>query len=215
MENKLQLFEFNSQPVRVVWSESKRDWLYTLVDACKILQIGNPSDVVKRLLFPEGVDSIEVLTKGGLQKATCVTLANYADLISRSDTAPALEFRKWVWGEMFPAVLKTGSYSINGDINFDGYDNIKHLDLENNPELLRQAIQLYEDLGLIIRDKRKMLIEIEKENFPGNTFTRGRRKTLDIGLYLRQVADRFQFGVKIVGEEIVTQRAFWGQDRAI
>lgn len=142
----LQLFKFKGQDVRVVWSECKNDWYYVLVDTCRILEIGNPSDVVKRLLFKDGVDSIEVIDSlGRKQKTTCVSLPNYSDLISRSDTAPALAFRQWVWGEVIPAILQTGSYSING-INFQDYEQIGHLDLQNDPELLRQAVEFYEDL---------------------------------------------------------------------
>jgi len=92
MDNKLQLFEFNSQPVRVVWVSNEP--MPILADACKILEIGNPSDVVKRLLFPKGVDSIEVLTKGGRQMCTCISFPNYLDFVARSDKPNAIPFHK-------------------------------------------------------------------------------------------------------------------------
>lgn len=210
----LQLFKFKGQDVRVVWSERKNDWYYVLVDTCKILQIGNPSDVVKRLLFPEGVDQIEVLTKGGVQKATCVSLPNYSDLISRSDTAPALAFRKWVWGEVIPTILQTGSYSLNG-INFQDYEQIGHLDLQNDPELLRQAVEFYEDLMHAGSKKKTFLKGLEIEKYPENSYTRGKRKPMDIKLYKKQVGDKVQFGIAIVEKEKVVQKAFWGSDRSL
>ncbi len=215
MSNKLQLFNFEGQEVRVVWIDDKKDWRYILTDVCKLLGIANASQAAQRLKADGICQTYIIDALGREQEVLCIDEPNYFRLIFRSDKPNAIAIQDWTYEEVLPAIRKTGSYSISEDINFQGYNNIMHLDLKDNPELLRQAIQLYEDLGLTIRDKRKMLIEIEKESFPGNTFTRGKRKTLDIGLYLRQVSDRFQFGVKIVGEEIVIQRAFWGQDRAV
>jgi prophage antirepressor-like protein len=114
MENKLQLFEYNGQPVRVVWIGN--DPMPVLVDTCKILEIGNPSDALKRLLFKDGVAQSEVTDRlGRKQPTTIISLPNYLDFVARSDTEPAVEFRKWVWGEVMPTILKTGSYSLNNE----------------------------------------------------------------------------------------------------
>ena len=178
MDNKLQLFEFNSQPVRVVWASNEP--MPILADACKILEIGNPSDVVKRLLFPKGVDSIEVLTKGGRQMCTCISFPNYLDFVARSDKPNAIPFREWVFGEVLPAIFKTGSYSINGELSLTGYNEISHLDLLDDPELLRIAIQFYEDLMHASGQKKALLKGLENEKYPENSFTRGKRKPMDI-----------------------------------
>jgi prophage antirepressor-like protein len=82
MDNKLQLFQFNSQPVRVVWVGN--DPMPIFADTCKCLGIGNPSDAVKRLLFKDGVVQIEVIdSMGRKQNATCISLPNYLDFVAR------------------------------------------------------------------------------------------------------------------------------------
>lgn len=87
----LQLFKFKGQDVRVVWSERKNDWYYVLVDTCKILEIGNPSDVVKRL-DPQGVTRIEVAdARGIVQKTTCISKAELARVVTRSNKKDAIE----------------------------------------------------------------------------------------------------------------------------
>lgn len=113
MNNKLQLFEFNSQPVRVVWINS--DPMPIFADTCKCLKIGNPSEALKRLLFPDGVSQAEVIDRlGRTQVATVISLPNYLDFVARSDAAMAVPFREWVFGEVLPAIFKTGSYSMEG-----------------------------------------------------------------------------------------------------
>lgn len=212
MNTNVQLFQFQGKDIRVVWLEDLPYWV--LVDVCKVLDIDQPTRVAERL-DQKGVKKTHILTAGGQQEMLCVTEPNLYRTIFRSNKTEAVVFQDWVFEEVLPAIRQTGSYSIYGDLNFNNYDEIKHLDLQDKEEPLRQAIQFYEDLILSCRADLVFLRRLERENFPGKGFTRGKREVPDTQLYLRQVADRYQFGIKIVGKEIVIQRGFWGQDRAI
>src|SRR5260370_16239080 len=109
----------------------------------------------------------------------CVTESGLYHLIFNSRKEEAKVFRRWITGEVIPTILKTGSYSIDG-INFQDYEQIAHLDLQNDPDLLRQSIHFYEDLMLASSDKRKLLTEIAQENSPQNSFSRRKRTPLNI-----------------------------------
>jgi prophage antirepressor-like protein len=212
MDNSLQLFNFKGQEVRVVTIEGEPRWI--AADACKALDLKNVSQAV------EGLDEDEkgiciVYTLGGPQKMLCVNEPGLYGLIFVSRKEEAKVFKRWLKHVVLPSIRKTGSYSLDGGVNFEGYDEIKHLELQDDPELLRQAIQFYEDLMLASSDKRKLLKEIEKENYPENSFTRGRRKPMNIKFFKKQVGDKVQFGIAILGKERVIQRAMWSTDRAM
>jgi prophage antirepressor-like protein len=213
MPNNVQLFSFKDQEIRVIFIDNKPYWI--LADVCKPLDIGDPSRVADRL-DPDGTTFSRVIDSlGREQKVLCINEPNLYRTIFRSNKPEAIVFQDWIFEEVLPAIRQTGYYSISGDINFEGYDEISHLDLQDDPELLRQAIQFYEDLNLAGSDKRKMLKEIEKEKYPENAFTRGKRKPMKIKFYKKQVGDKVQFGIAILGKERVIQRAMWGADRTL
>ena len=82
---------------------------FCLSDACKMLGIGNPSDVKKRL--DKGVVSIETLqTAGGMQKITFVNEDGLYDLILESRKPEARKMRKWITAEVVPSIRKHGVY---------------------------------------------------------------------------------------------------------
>lgn len=110
MENKLQLFTFEGQDVRAVWIEDEA-W-YILVDVCKILGLGDPSRLADRLGTDGTTFSRVIDSMGRSQEMLCVNLPNYLRAIMRSNKPDALRFQKWVCGEVLPAILKTGSYSM-------------------------------------------------------------------------------------------------------
>ena len=82
---------------------------FCLADVCKSLEIGNPSDVKKRL--GEEVVSIETLkTAGGMQKLTFVNEDGLYDVILDSRKPEAKRFRKWITSEVLPSIRKHGAY---------------------------------------------------------------------------------------------------------
>ena len=99
------------------------DWenpKFCLVDLCRILEIGNPSDVKKRL--EDGVVSIEVIpdSLGRLQKMTFVNEDGFYDVVLDSRKPVAKKFRKWVTKEVLPTLRKTGSYTMDENPHFEG-----------------------------------------------------------------------------------------------
>jgi len=134
MENQLQIFsnpEFGS--VRIVGdAENPR---FCLADLCRILGIGNPSDVKNRL--DKGVVSIETLeTAGGMQKLTFVNEDGLYDVILDSRKPEAKRFRKWVTSVVLPSIRKTGMYidasrPISGDQLILIGQRMKELEAQN------------------------------------------------------------------------------------
>ncbi len=109
----IQCFGFEDHLVRVVGSEGAP--LFVASDVCRAIMIKDVSDAVERLDEDEkGRASIPTL--GGEQEVLVVTESGLYTLILRSRAAttpgsPAHRFRKWVTGEVLPAIRKTGSYA--------------------------------------------------------------------------------------------------------
>jgi prophage antirepressor-like protein len=101
-------FNFGTNPLRTFKNEKGEIW-FCLKDACDILEIGNPSDVVKRL-DPKGVDSIEGQNGRSNQPANFINEPNLYRVIFRSDKPQAKAFQDWVFEEVLPTIRKTGSY---------------------------------------------------------------------------------------------------------
>lgn len=209
MENKLQLFQFNSQPVRVVWVGN--DPMPVFVDTCKILERSNPSEAVKHLLFPDGVSQTYLTDSlGRKQLTTIISLPNYLDFVARSETGPAIEFRKWVWGEVMPAILKTGSYSMNG-VNFDNLIELDPCKVKDNKKLLRRIVMLYEDVILGLQEKLGLYKRLEKHYHPEQAITRGKREVTAINVFATDEKMK-HLVFKIFEEEVVVQTTFLFED---
>lgn len=85
---------------------------FMLKDVCEILDIKNQRDAKNRL-SPKGVGSTDILTSGGLQKATFINESNLYKLAFTSRKKEAEEFTDWVTSEVLPSIRKTGQYSLN------------------------------------------------------------------------------------------------------
>ncbi len=104
----LQSFEFQSQPVRVVVIDGE-PW-FVLADLCRVLGLTNPTMVANRLLA-DGLSHTEVTDSlGRSQQATVVDETNLYEVVLRSDKPEAINFRRWVTGEVLPEIRKTGTY---------------------------------------------------------------------------------------------------------
>ncbi|GEN30276.1 prophage antirepressor-like protein [Cerasibacillus quisquiliarum] len=90
--------------------------IFKLSDVCKILGLGNPSQVKTRL--EDGVISNEVILDNlnRQQQATFVNEDGLYDVILDSRKPEAKRFRKWITSEVLPSIRKTGSYSTSVDI---------------------------------------------------------------------------------------------------
>lgn len=86
--------------------------LFCLLDVCKVLDLGNTSQVKSRLA--DDVITNEVISDsiGRQQEMTFVNEDGLYDVILDSRKPQAKLFRKWVTKEVLPSIRKTGSYSI-------------------------------------------------------------------------------------------------------
>lgn len=84
--------------------------LFCLADICKVLELGNPSQVKSRL--GDGGISNEVIpdSLGRQQEATFVNEDGLYDVILDSRKPQAKAFRKWITSEVLPSIRKHGAY---------------------------------------------------------------------------------------------------------
>jgi hypothetical protein len=98
-------FDFEEQAVRVVMRDGE-PW-FVAADVCRVLEILNTSDAVKRLDDDEvTLDQIE----GNHRPTNLVSESGLYALVIRSDKPAARRFRKWITAEVLPAIRRTGRY---------------------------------------------------------------------------------------------------------
>lgn len=87
--------------------------LFCLADLCKAINVNNNRNVAKRLDEDDvrRMDITDVL--GRNQQALFVTESGMYEVLLRSDSEKAKPFRKWVCGEVLPAIRKTGGYMVS------------------------------------------------------------------------------------------------------
>lgn len=102
-------FTYEGSTVRTVVVEGE-PW-FVARDICTILGLANLSMAMQRLADDEkGVNRID--TPGGVQEMAVVSESGMYALVLRSDKPVAVGFRRWVTGEVLPAIRKTGTYSV-------------------------------------------------------------------------------------------------------
>lgn len=104
--NELQIFN-NSEfgEIRTIIKDGEP--MFCLMDICKALEIKNATDVAKRLEEDE-VTRFNLGSRVG--ETNFITESGLYAVILRSDKPNAKQFRKWVTGEVLPAIRKTGGY---------------------------------------------------------------------------------------------------------
>ena len=106
---ELQAFNFNAMPVRVVTFDGE-PW-FVAVDVAAILSLGNPRSSLALLDDDEkGVHNLD--TPGGRQNLSIISESGLYSLILRSRKPEARPFRKWLTGDVIPALRRTGSYTL-------------------------------------------------------------------------------------------------------
>jgi anti-repressor protein len=107
--NELQkVFDYQGKQVRTVIVNDE-PW-FVAKDVCEVLEIGNPTDAMKRLDEDEvALVSIEGIP-GGVP-VNAVTESGLYSLVLGSRKPEAKQFKRWVTHEILPAIRKTGSYS--------------------------------------------------------------------------------------------------------
>lgn len=101
----------NPQFGEVRVSELNNEPFFCLADLCKILDL-TPSKVSQRL-SEDVLSKYPLKTNGGEQLANFVNEDGLYDVILDSRKPEAKAFRKWITGEVLPAIRKTGGYMIS------------------------------------------------------------------------------------------------------
>lgn len=105
-------FEFDTAHVRTIAKEGAA-W-FVAKDVCSILDIENPSQAVGRLDEDErGITTI--YTTAGARELLTVNESGLYSLIFTSRKPDAKRFRKWVTGQVLPAIRQTGRYGSDQD----------------------------------------------------------------------------------------------------
>ena len=106
--NDITIFNHLGNDIRVTTDEQGDPW-FVLKDVCDALEIGNSSDVARRLDEDmKGVRPVDTL--GGTQQLTVINEVGLYEVIIRSDKPEATQFRRWVTSEVLPAIRKHGGY---------------------------------------------------------------------------------------------------------
>lgn len=107
MDKLTQVFEYESKPVRTVLVDGE-PW-FVAKDVCDILEIGNPSDAMKRLDDDErALVSIEGASNG--LPVNAVNEPGLYNLVMGSRKPEAKLFQRWVRHEVLPSIRRTGTY---------------------------------------------------------------------------------------------------------
>jgi prophage antirepressor-like protein len=111
--NELQVFNYGEQKIRTVMIDAEPWWV--LADVCKVLELGNPSQLAARRLDEDERQTVASniilndIARGG-KGWVIVNESGLYKTILRSDKPAAKEFTRWVTHEVLPAIRQTGTY---------------------------------------------------------------------------------------------------------
>jgi len=107
----VELFTYaDAQSVRVV-RDAEGDPLFVLADLCRVLELSNTSMVAERIEV-DALSTTEVIdSMGRAQHARVVSESGMYEVIFMSRKPEAAKFRRWITGQVLPAIRKTGTYS--------------------------------------------------------------------------------------------------------
>ncbi|MEW6464493.1 MAG: BRO family protein [Pseudomonadota bacterium] len=108
-------FQFEAHAVRVQVDDAGLPW-FNASDVCDALEMGNPSQAIKSHVDAEDLQKLETLTAGGRQRQNHVNESGLYTLILGSTKDAAKRFKRWVTGEVLPAIRKTGAYTVPGTL---------------------------------------------------------------------------------------------------
>lgn len=130
--------------VRVAGTSDKP--LFCLADVCKVLELGNPSQVKTRLCGEVITNEVIPDSLGRQQEMIFINEDGLYDVILDSRKPQAKTFRKWVTSEILPSIRKHGIYATDNVID----------QILNNPDF---GIELLTKL----KEERSARIEAEKQ----------------------------------------------------
>ena len=109
--NNLEIFNYqDSQNIRTIDIDGMV-W-FVARDVAKALGYVIPHKAVKTHCKPKGVLKRSVPTRGGKQEVLLINEPNIYRLVARSKLPTAEKFEDWIFEEVIPQILKTGSYEV-------------------------------------------------------------------------------------------------------
>ncbi|KPG27948.1 phage antirepressor [Mycobacteroides immunogenum] len=84
--------------------------LFVLTDLCRVLELSNTSMVAERI-DEAAISQADISSGGQRRRVTVVNEPGMYEVVIRSDKPEAAKFRRWITGEVLPAIRKTGTYS--------------------------------------------------------------------------------------------------------
>ena len=120
--------------------------LFCLADVCKVLELGNPSQVKTRLCGEVITNEVIPDSLGRQQEMIFINEDGLYDVILDSRKPQAKTFRKWVTSEILPSIRKHGIYATDNVID----------QLMNNPSF-------WYELLTKLKEERSARIEAEKQ----------------------------------------------------
>lgn len=147
MENKLEIFK-NEQFGEVRTTVINGEPWFVAADVCRALEIGNPTDAMRRLDTDERtLVSIEGASNG--LPVNAVNEPGLYTLILGSRKPEAKVFKRWITHEVVPAIRQTGGY-IYGE---------EHL---NDDELFARAVMLAQAK---LKQREERIAQLQQQNF--------------------------------------------------
>ncbi|GAA0495244.1 antirepressor [Paractinoplanes deccanensis] len=148
MSSIARVFGFGGAELRTTLVDEE-PW-FVAADICRVLGLKNTTMALRALDEDEkGLSRID--TPGGQQNLAVVNESGLYALIVRSDKPNAKPFRRWVTGEVLPAIRKTGRYDITEQ-------NTNHPAI---PQSFADALQLAADQAREIERQNNAIAELE------------------------------------------------------
>lgn len=91
--------------------ENGKSW-FCATDIATSLQYANPRDAIVRHCKSQGVVIHDTPTNSGTQQMKFISEGNIYRLTAKSQMPKADEFESWIFDEIVPSVVNTGSYSV-------------------------------------------------------------------------------------------------------
>lgn len=142
--NELQIFKNEKFGEIRVTIKNGAPW-FVVIDACRILDLGNPRQALTRLDDDEKDDVILTDAIGREQKMNVVNEPGLYSLVLGSRKPEAKEFKRWLTHEVIPTIRKTGTYSINPAANLKQQEieaRLRNARVRESAQYLKIAAQI-------------------------------------------------------------------------
>ncbi len=156
-ENQLMSFQFSEEKQEMRSLLVNDEICFVANDACEILGLTNPRDILKKCLDEDEKLMYTVYTSGQNRKVNLVTESGLYSLIFQSRKPQAKKFRKWITAEVIPSLRKNGYYQLNSPTKagYIDWKNELYSTIEIESKKVR-VLQFDNDLYYSLNDLNKV-----------------------------------------------------------